>query len=250
MNRFGAFAVHLGISLVIFAVLGYLIVFHWYPDFFFTSDGGWQGIRIVALVDLVLGPTLTLIVYKKGKPSLKFDLTAIGVFQAICLAAGVWVVYSERPLALVYADGSFFSMSADDYLDAGQPLPDWSRFPDSPPHWVTLKLPLNPAAQSELRRRALESETPLRTFADYYEPFSPADVNLEDIAGYSADVLRQTEGMEDTLEAFESATGTPADEWRFFRFNTRYGFSLMAMHKADRTLRYMRLPQAREDNDR
>ena len=50
MNRFGAFAVHLGISLVIFIILGYLILFHWYPDFFFASDGGWQGIRIVAFV--------------------------------------------------------------------------------------------------------------------------------------------------------------------------------------------------------
>lgn len=106
MNRFGAFAIHLGISLVIFAVLGYLIVFQWYPDFFFTSDGGWQGIRIVALVDLVLGPTLTLVVYKKGKPSLKFDLTVIALLQTACLIAGVYVVWSERPVAMVFSGKS------------------------------------------------------------------------------------------------------------------------------------------------
>ena len=42
--------------MVIFIIIGYLILFHWYPDFFFASDGGWQGIRIIAFVDLVLGP--------------------------------------------------------------------------------------------------------------------------------------------------------------------------------------------------
>ena len=102
---------HLGISLVIFVPLSYLIVFEWYPDFFFATDGGWQGIRIVALVDLVLGPTLTLVVFKAGKPGLKFDLTLIGIFQAICLVIGVYIVYAERPIAMVYADGYFHSVT-------------------------------------------------------------------------------------------------------------------------------------------
>ena len=139
MNRFGAFAAHLGISLIVFLILGYIILFHWYPDFFFASDGGWQGIRIIAAVDLVLGPMLTLVVYKQGKPSLRFDLTCIGLFQAVCLAAGVWVVYSERPVAMIYADGLFTTQSADDYHKAGQEVPDLESFRRSAGPAVSLR---------------------------------------------------------------------------------------------------------------
>ena len=250
MNRFGAFAIHLGISLLIFAVLGYLIVFHWYPDFFFASDGGWQGIRIVALVDLVLGPTLTLVVFNRSKPfrELRRDLSIIALVQAVCLAAGVWVVYSERPVAMIFADGSFYSMSADDYLDYGQPVPDWSSFPDSPPHWISVKLPDDPLVQSDIRREALEAEIPVRTLSRFYEPFRPDDIDFS-MHGYAADALRATEGMEQTLTVFEKQTASSIDEWRFIRFNTRYGFSLIAVHQADRRLRYVRLPQVREDSE-
>ena len=49
MNRYSAFATHLAISLVIFGFLAYLVVYVWYPDFLFGTDGGWQGIRIIIL---------------------------------------------------------------------------------------------------------------------------------------------------------------------------------------------------------
>ena len=52
MTRYRAFAIHLGISLAIFTVLAYLVLAVWYPDLFFTTDGGWQGIRIIIAVDL------------------------------------------------------------------------------------------------------------------------------------------------------------------------------------------------------
>ena len=71
MTRIGAFLIHLGVSFAIFLALASLVVFVWYPDFFFSTDGGWQGMRIIIAVDLVLGPTLTLIVFKPGMPGLK-----------------------------------------------------------------------------------------------------------------------------------------------------------------------------------
>jgi len=55
-NRWQAFLIHLGISTVIFLILLYFIVFHWYPHPFFAKGGGWQGVRLITGVDLVLGP--------------------------------------------------------------------------------------------------------------------------------------------------------------------------------------------------
>ena len=106
MNRFSAFAIHLAISFVIFLVLAYLVVFEWYPGILFDTDGGWRGMRIIIGVDLVLGPALTLVAYKHGKPGLKFDLVCIALLQTVCLTAGTYVVWSERPLAALPEPGS------------------------------------------------------------------------------------------------------------------------------------------------
>jgi len=238
MNRFSAFAIHLGISLVIFAILGFIIIEYWYPDFFFTADGGWQGIRIVALVDLVLGPTLTLVVYKKGKPSLKFDLTAIGVFQAVCLAAGVWVVFSERPLAMMYADGFFQTMTADDYLEAGKPVPDFADFPGRPP-WISVQLPEDPTAQSKIRNESKMRGRSIKLAADFYVPFSPEHVDRQRDGITQGEIERI--GAE-VFEEFVKDHGGAVHDYLFLPFGTRYEQALMAFRKSDGELIYLQIP--------
>src|SRR4029078_5802907 len=138
MNRLQGFLIHLGISLSIFGVLAYLVVEVWYPDFFFHTDGGWQGLRLLLGVDLVLGPMLALIVYRAGKPGMRFDLTVIGVVQFVCLAAGVWIVHGERPLAIAYSDGSFYSVTGQSFKELDVPVPDLDGFPGDYPKWVTV----------------------------------------------------------------------------------------------------------------
>ena len=51
MTRYSAFAIHLGISFLIFLVLAYMIVFVWYPGILFDTDGGWRGMQIIIGVD-------------------------------------------------------------------------------------------------------------------------------------------------------------------------------------------------------
>lgn len=85
MSRFKAFSIHFAISFAIFLILLYFILFQWYPQPLFSTDGGWRIIRIIVGVDLVLGPLLTLIVFKAGKPGLKFDLTIIAFLQITAL---------------------------------------------------------------------------------------------------------------------------------------------------------------------
>ena len=102
MTRISAFLVHLGISFAIFLALAYLVVFIWYPDFFFSTDGGWQGIRIIALVDLVLGPVLTLCVFVGT--AIIVDLRLLGVTMRQVAASEVMA------RLLPWTTGGFFVM--------------------------------------------------------------------------------------------------------------------------------------------
>lgn len=114
MSRWKACGIHFAISFVIFIFLISIIYFIWYPGDFIKA-GGWQGIRIVAGVDLVLGPVLTLLVFNATKKSLKWDLSFIAALQATCLVAGTWVVYQERPLYQILSNDGLHVLNAANF---------------------------------------------------------------------------------------------------------------------------------------
>ena len=235
MTRFKAFGIHLGISLVIFAALAALVVWVWYPGFFFQTDGGWQGIRIIVLVDLVLGPLLTLIVYKAGKPGLKMDLTLIALFQFGCLIAGTYVVYSERPLALVYVDGQFNSVTADTFNNAGVAVPDFSQFPGTSPKWVMVNMPEDPSEQSRLRRSILERKVPATLLTELYEAFDPDHRLFTEGASEFSDIkARDYQGV-GTTKFFEEF-GADEAAYRFYPYAARYQYFYLAFNAVNSKL--------------
>lgn len=133
MTRFKAFAIHFAISLLIFLVLLYFILVQWYPEPLFSNDGGWYVIRIIAGVDLVLGPLLTLIVFKAGKKGLKFDLTMIVLLQVIALSWGVWNTVNERPAAIIYTLDYFTPVPAYQLAEQGITSKELKQYGDSWP---------------------------------------------------------------------------------------------------------------------
>ena len=223
MSRYQAFAIHLGISLLIFVALAALVVYVWYPDFFFETDGGWQGIQIIILVDLVLGPLLTLIVYRHGKPGLKMDLTLIGVFQALCLFAGVYIVYSERPLALVFVDGQFNSVTADTFRNAQIDLPNFDNFPGPTPKWIMVDMPSDPTKQSEARREMMQRQLPVALLTQYYRPFDKTHrLFVNDSTDIDHIKSRDPDGI--AFADFFGSYGGGYEDYRFYPYAARYDY--------------------------
>ena len=74
----------------------------------FIHFGGYQGIIIIAGVDLVLGPLLTLIVFNRSKASLKIDLSIIACLQLGALIYGVWEVFHQRPIFQVVSHNAIY----------------------------------------------------------------------------------------------------------------------------------------------
>lgn len=106
-----AMLVHFLISLAIFAIIAYLLRYHFYPNFYFSMNGGIQGFLLMFYVDVVLGPLLTFMVYNrppaKSKGKLYFDFICIAIIQFSALCYGAHTVYKERPaLVILYNDGN------------------------------------------------------------------------------------------------------------------------------------------------
>jgi len=172
MTRFSAFATHLLVSLLVVGLMLGAGVFLWYPPPLFEIDGGWQGLRMVVLIDLVLGPLLTLIVYRPGKPKLKFDMGVIFTIQLAALSFGVWTLYQHRPALLVYADDMLkpFALSVVEEVD-----PDGSvlrRFGSDFPLKLAIPIPTDPEAGSRYLLKRLASDIPLHLQIKDYVPLA------------------------------------------------------------------------------
>lgn len=141
MSRWKAGAIHFLISLAIFLGLLAVILLLWYPGILFNIDSGWAGLQLVIGVDLIAGPVLTIVVFKAGKKGLIFDLSCIAFFQAACMAAGMWIIYSERPIALVLAYDTFYSIDREEFLQYERDPQILEEFPGPYPKLIYIELP-------------------------------------------------------------------------------------------------------------
>jgi len=106
-KRLKVFFTHLSLSTIIAISVIILVFYLWYPTPLHTAVGVTQIFLLLLAVDVVLGPLLTLLVYKVGKKTLIMDLTVIAVLQISALGYGLWTVAEGRPAWLVFAVDRF-----------------------------------------------------------------------------------------------------------------------------------------------
>ncbi|MEZ5672602.1 MAG: hypothetical protein R3E08_09550 [Thiotrichaceae bacterium] len=182
LNKFKAFLAHLGISLVIFVTILLLCLFAWYPGFYFTASNTQLPIYTMIFVDIGMGPLLTFVVYKWGKPGLWLDLSLIGLFQVIALAGGIWVLYSERPVLTVFHQGYFYCLNSAFATAANA---DMSKFPRVDGMVPDVFLPEAPTPEEKqhredvlkkMPRNELPPPYPAFVFGDQFKPIEKDDV--------------------------------------------------------------------------
>lgn len=104
MTRWKASSIHLALSALVLSVVAVVLVWRWYPPGLFHMARAGTLLNLIGGVDLVLGPLLTLIVFKQGKKSLKFDLAVIALLQLAALLFGLHTAWQSRPVFLVASD--------------------------------------------------------------------------------------------------------------------------------------------------
>ena len=135
--------IHIGISATIFLVFLYLILVEWYPPPFFTTDGGWNGVVIMVLVDIVLGPTLTFIIFnpRKSRKEILLDLSIVAVIQLGALAWGGYTVYNQRPVAVVEWEGALKPLTIEPLYAQEKTLDDLRQFGADPRPFIRAEPP-------------------------------------------------------------------------------------------------------------
>ena len=124
-RRVKAFTIHFDLSAAAFLIVLYFILLYWYPKPHFAVNGGWQGVRIMLFVDFVIGPFMTLLLFKplKSVKALVFDITCIVIMQISAFTWGVYAVHSQRPVGLSFYGGVIYPIIQSD-LDPQKKTPD------------------------------------------------------------------------------------------------------------------------------
>lgn len=144
--KFKAMAVHLGISLVLVGTAVALMLLRWFPPPLFETDGGGIGLKLIVLVDLVLGPLLTFLVFNPAKTrfALRLDLSLIAAFQLAAYVGGMWSVHSVRVQTLAYEDGRFYSVIPEFYAGQEIAADGWKPLGPHAPYLVQVREPATP----------------------------------------------------------------------------------------------------------
>jgi hypothetical protein len=103
------FRYHLTASLIIILLVSAICQFLWFPQPFLQLDGTWMALMMLAGVDIIIGPLLTLLLVssKKSKRELSLDMAVIVIIQISALTYGLMQIEKERLIALVHYDGVF-----------------------------------------------------------------------------------------------------------------------------------------------
>ena len=101
MTRWKASGIHFSISLMIGFFAFCLLYFVYYPQPYFAPAGASKLVMMLLSVDIVLGPLLTLAVFKAGKRGLRLDLAVIAAVQTAALIYGLSIMWRARPIFIV-----------------------------------------------------------------------------------------------------------------------------------------------------
>ena len=183
-SRCVAFLWHLAASLVVFLAIFAVIYLQWFPWGLSSASGGLQGLTMVALVDLTLGPLLTFVVYDvaKSRRHLFRDIGVIASLQLSCLVVGVVMVYQVRPIAVVHVYDTFYVLSRPNFDSLDMDAAVLERFPGAYPKIVYVKGEKNPVAfATKSILDQLNRATPAHLNPDLYQKMPRGSDLLADI---------------------------------------------------------------------
>lgn len=238
--RIQAFLIHILLSVLVLSGALALVALVWYPAPLFWADGGREVIQLIAFVDVVLGPSLTLIVYQKGKKSLKFDLSVIATLQLAALVYGSMTMYQQRPVFVAFAVDKLYTVSAEQVESkAPKKLAELARLTPHPTNWVYVALPQDVNSLRSMFLGQGDGELVFSLRSDLYQPLEGD--NLTKMLKHGVDVatMIDTENRktrtEDklALSRFLEAHRVKAEEVAFIPFIARYQQMFAAYRLSD-----------------
>jgi hypothetical protein len=238
-TKLKATAVHLCMSIVVFAYLAYQIYFNWYPEPYFSVDGGWQGIRLVSAVDLVLGPFITFLIFdlRKSRREILFDLITIVTIQFGALGYGIYSTYTQRPVAIVVINEFVVSATMEQYGGTLNSADDLQKYSDEKPPVIYADFPTSRQGMDEVQRRKIENHVLEHAQMQLYRHRPELAAALKKRQVRVLDLLERS-GPKQAYSDWLQQNGKDADSVLLEHFSGRYGYAWLVFDLDGKYLGY------------
>jgi hypothetical protein len=221
-TRLAAASVHFLGSAFIISLFLSVVYFIWYPSPFDTMHAVFDAVKIILVVDLLLGPFLTFVVFnvKKPRSELMRDLCIIFLIQVSAFIWGIHITYDMRPGFLVFQGDTFYSVINKD-IDSGK-LNENSALPAI---WQQPKLvyiePLTGGAGVKFMENNLgNGGGGLFNSTEKYQPLGKEKDNtfLKDVVNHtiSTSILLRSEINKLAIEQFLQSHGGVIEDYLFY----------------------------------
>lgn len=223
MTRWKASGLHLLISAVIAGTVLAIMLAVWFPGPLFRASGGSDLLLILVGVDVIVGPAITLAVFRQGKRGMKFDLAAIATLQLAAFAYGMHVVYLARPAFIVFVQDQFqvatvVGIEPEEYAKAK--FPQFSRPPLGGPLYAYADFPTDPSERSGITFAGLAGRD-IETFPRYFTPYAGRTQQVLKAAWTLAKLRQQEPAEAKIVDAALAGSGLKEADVRYVRLRAR-----------------------------
>lgn len=226
MSRWQAAGIHLVLSAAIGVAALFVLLRVWYPPPLFSAEGGDDLLFILIAVDVVIGPLITLIIFKADKPSLRFDLSVIALIQACALVYGVHVMFVARPVYIALVIDQFETVRANDIetADLAQARPEFRSNPLAGPIFVGIDMPKDKAEIAYLVAEARKGGKVVTALPKYYRPYADHKAKALAQSQPIEPILKQDNDFAKQMQRFIDVSGRKAQDLNYLPLQTRRGW--------------------------
>ncbi len=214
--RIKAFGLHVLASAIVLTLVFGTLYLGWYrwPGWYLTSVLPVSG--TLAVVDLSLGPLLTLLIANPAKPrrELARDIAVIATAQLVALAYGSATLWSGRPLFYTFSSDRLeivraFEIDTADVAKSLAHNPEFAPHWYSRPRWVWAPLPSDPKLSEEIVRSASGGGADVVDMPQNFRPWSEGLPELRKQLKKVADIGFLTGAQKEVARARMHALGYP-----------------------------------------
>lgn len=223
MTRWRAATTHLALSIVVIGGIALAAFLLWYPMGLYRVAGLDRILLVMLGIDLTAGPLLTLILYRKGKWGLKFDLTVVAIAQLLFLLYGLHTLWQSRPVFLVGTPETFtlvFASEIDDDDLALAPRAQWRKRSWTGPLLVGTRMPEDPALRNAVIEEFMAGGAGIERSPRYYMEYAL-------VAPATLDTASAVDGAVHVSEADVRTTGRRRAQLRQVPIVSRRGEAIV-----------------------
>lgn len=176
-SRLRAAGTHFGLSMLVASLAAVLVFAIWYPYPYREISGGRELFLLLAGVDVILGPLITLAIFdrRKSMRELVTDLAIVAAVQLSALSYGLWTVFVARPVHLVFEIDRFRIVHAVDVPEELLPKapPGIEALPLAGPTLLAVR-PFKDAGEKFEATMAALGGADLGARPDFWQPYAQA----------------------------------------------------------------------------